>query len=561
MNDDLFLSIQNIIDHSDKISFSIDGVTESIKDDLEKIAQILHIGYIISDFAVKFTGEVHVKTTLVYDSHKEYDKDNAYEYLFIINPEVNTVPSYLRTYPLKGYIWTPEEHEIVARLSKLIHIIYSRTHLALSLKHSYIYDAITEIPNTSGIFIYINNMNPSTRTNYSCIYSNIMDFKLINKTITSKRADLALIEYSHALLNFTKQINDGVVGRLGGDNFFSIIPNKHLKDYLKFIKNVNITIKDDDMAVPMNLTLKTRSGIYSIGPDENPSEYIHLAASAYNHAKHFLKEECCWFTPSMMNREIYLQQVKHSFDSAIENEEFIVYFQPKIDLSNMSLCGSEALVRWKKDDMIIPPIEFIPILEDDGRICKLDYYVLDKVCSLIKSWVSKGNNAVPVSVNFSKMHLQNHNLTSDILEIIDRHNLDHSLIEIEVTEQSDYASFDTLTSFINSMYDNGIKISIDDFGTGYSSINLLKNSHISTIKLDKSLLDELFSDNQNTAIIIKNIIRMANELNMDVIAEGVESKEYIDFLINAKCNMAQGYLFDKPMSASDFEYRLLHKAY
>ena len=206
-------------------------------------------------------------------------------------------------------------------------------------------------------------------------------------------------------------------------------------------------------------------------------------------------------------------------------------------------------------------MEFIPSLEKDGTICDLDFFVFETVCKSIRDWLDRGIEPVCISSNFSRIHLKNDLFADRILKIMEKYDIDSKYVEIEITESASYEDFQRLEIFLAEMKKHDIDVSIDDFGTGYSSLSLLKNLDVDIIKLDRSFIMDIDSDksqkSRNDRIVINNIIRMANELNMRVIAEGVETEDQAAFLQDASCEMAQGYLFDRPVSHDDFENLLL----
>jgi EAL domain-containing protein (putative c-di-GMP-specific phosphodiesterase class I) len=263
----------------------------------------------------------------------------------------------------------------------------------------------------------------------------------------------------------------------------------------------------------------------------------------------------------MLDRVMHDKEVSTIFKKALLNEEFVVYYQPKVDLNNNQLCGCEALVRWVKDGKVMPPMEFIPVLEREGSVCKLDFYVFEKVCRDINQWLRQGIEPVRISTNFSKAHLHNRSFADDIVSIMRKYEVDSRYLEVELTEMSGYEDYDALSVFVDEMKDYGVKTSIDDFGTGYSSLNLLKDLNVDVIKLDKSFLNNIEKKGESDEIVIKSIIKMVTDLNMKVIAEGVETVEQAEFLKDAECCMAQGFLFDKPLPRDEFEKRLKDRQY
>ena len=190
----------------------------------------------------------------------------------------------------------------------------------------------------------------------------------------------------------------------------------------------------------------------------------------------------------------------------------------------------------------------------------MDFYVFRKVCSDIRSWINSGFEPVRVSSNFSRLHLSNKNLAEDILKIMKEYDIDSKYIEIELTEASDYEDKVAMQKFVNQLRQNDISVSIDDFGTGYSTFNALKDLNVNIIKLDKSLLDNIGDNKHHDEVVVKNMVNMINELNLEVVAEGVENSKQLDFLQNARCSTVQGFIYDKPLTKEEFELRLSNKS-
>ena len=233
--------------------------------------------------------------------------------------------------------------------------------------------------------------------------------------------------------------------------------------------------------------------------------------------------------------------------------EFKAYYQPKVDTETYQIVGAEALARWEHEGRLVPPVEFVPVLEQNGMICMLDFYVLEQVCKDIRDWLQKGIEPVRVSVNLSRKHLANPNLAEDIMNVLNKYETESKYIEVELTETVDEAESAQLVDFMEKMKDKKVALSIDDFGTGYSSLNMLRSFPVDVLKLDRTFLNSL---EENDRIVLSNIIRMASELNMDVVAEGVENWQQMDYLKKMACKVVQGFLFDKPMPKEVFEEKL-----
>ena len=288
-------------------------------------------------------------------------------------------------------------------------------------------------------------------------------------------------------------------------------------------------------------------------------DVLNCAAIALAYARQQNARNVVWFEKKMRDLDLQAQTVSVAFPKAMANGELIVYYQPKICLEDNSLCGCEALVRWVREGVIVPPMDFIPALEREGTVCDLDMYVFEAVCKDIRRWLDCGMNPVRVSVNFSKLHFKDDRFADHILDIIHRHGVPSNYIEIELTEASGFESFDNFERFSRIMRENKIEVSIDDFGTGYSSLNILKRLNVDVIKLDKSFIDTIENEDTQDEVFIKNIVNMINELGMRVVAEGVETNNQVEFLKKIHCSAVQGYFYDRPMPRERYEERLLEK--
>lgn len=243
------------------------------------------------------------------------------------------------------------------------------------------------------------------------------------------------------------------------------------------------------------------------------------------------------------------------FESALKNEEFRVFYQPKVSLHNYKLVGAEALCRWFHNGVIIPPDSFIPALEQGEDICRLDFYMLEHACRDIRRWLDEGRKCVKVSVNLSRKHKVDDKLIKDIVNIIDSHKVPHDLIQIELVESTSDMAFPQLKEIVLGLKKYGIGTSVDDFGTGYSSLNLIRDLPWEVLKIDKRFLPQNASDKKQY-IMIKYLISMAQDLGLDCIVEGVETIAQVKILKEYNCYMAQGNFFDKPLPANEFEMKL-----
>jgi len=249
------------------------------------------------------------------------------------------------------------------------------------------------------------------------------------------------------------------------------------------------------------------------------------------------------------------------FEKALENDEILVYMQPKISVTKGKICGAEALTRLRDDDgKIVPPDIFIPVLENSGKVLDLDWYVMKHVFKKIKEWVDEGRDVVTVSINLSKIHFYHDSLVEDIIEEFEKYNISPVYVEFEVTESVFFEESELIIDKIEKLRAYGFKISVDDFGAGYSSLNLIGILPVDIIKLDKGFIKNSLN-NRKGMDIIKGLIRILNEIEMDIVCEGIETKDEERVVYEFGCDSMQGFLYDKPIPINDFEIKyILRKA-
>lgn len=251
------------------------------------------------------------------------------------------------------------------------------------------------------------------------------------------------------------------------------------------------------------------------------------------------------------NRE---KEMLDRMDQALKNREFLVYLQPKINLKNNRVCSAEALVRWQ-DPMhgLIPPDEFIPLFEKNGSIVKLDLYMFDKVCQLMKQWGQEGKPLIPVSVNLSRVHLQYDSFLEHFIKIQQKYQVPAELLEFEITESVAYENKNQIASILQRMHDAGFRCSLDDFGSGYSSLNLLNEIPVDAIKIDRDFFNIVPEKIERSKLVIESVINLAKNLHTVTVSEGVETEAQVSFLRDIGCDIVQGFVFSRPLPIDDFE--------
>lgn len=456
----------------------------------------------------------------------------------------------VQIYPTSGHLWNDEENSALNFLLETLYALCAKTRAYSRLKHLAITDQITDVLNTEGLSVYCERLLISgTIGEYTAVFSNISNFKFVNQSIGTKAGDKVLKSYAQRLVELA---DTGKIARLGGDTFLALVRDTDIDKYLAGLNCITVWASE---FIRFDLTAK--AGVYSVGPIDTINDILNRASIAYSVAKHTPNEKNVFFTPEIYRRSTTENEISAVFPEALKNKEFQVYFQPKVRMDTGRLCGCEALVRWNRAGEIVPPNNFVPVLEREGSICDLDFYMLDETCRCIRYWLDNSIKPVRVSVNFSKIHLHNARIADDIHDVLKRYNIPTQYIEIELTETSCHEDYNAMLAFIKDMRGRGFGISIDDFGTGYSSLNMLKDIHVDVIKLDKSFVDSIEEHGESARIVIRNIVNTIIELGMEVIAEGVEKLSQVSFLEEIGCEMAQGFRFGKPMEVGRFTNELI----
>ena len=264
------------------------------------------------------------------------------------------------------------------------------------------------------------------------------------------------------------------------------------------------------------------------------------------------ESKIAFFDEELNKQKLWERKVEDEMDRALVNKEFKVYLQPKISATEERLAGAEALVRWiHPTEGFIPPNKFIPIFETNGFILKLDDYMIEEVARQQAKWIAEGRRIVPISVNVSRAHFTREDLAEHICTIVDKYKVPHNVIELELTESAFFDDKEVLLSTVKKLRGYGFPVSMDDFGAGYSSLNSLKELQIDVLKIDA---DFFRGENveERGMLIVSEVIDLAKKLNMKIVAEGIESREQVDFLIEQECDLIQGYFFAKPMAVEEF---------
>lgn len=423
-------------------------------------------------------------------------------------------------------------------------------------------DLQTGLANTYGYLhevdkiIVLKNIN-----DYTAFYFDMVRMSYINNKLGKKGGDEVIAKYAAKIGNTFE--SDEILGRLGGNFFVALVKNVNVEKFLKLLDDCEVDV--DYHGVGETLHIKAVAGAYKIDKKKleskkqlNASQIISNTATALTYAKNVVHKPVVYLDEELQKEFDHIREVENLAVKGLRAGEFEPFYQPKVNSNDNTLCGAEALCRWRHEGKLIPPNQFIGIMEKNGSICDLDFFILERVCQDIKKWLADGIEPVPVSVNFSRKNLSNPILAEVISKVVEKYEIPKKYIQIEVTETIDEFPMSYLTGVVEALQRYGLTVAIDDFGTGSSSIKLLQEVKFDVLKIDKTFVDY---KTEQDRLIIGDIITMAKHRDIDVIAEGVEDKDRVEALREMGCYAIQGYVFDKPLDKAEFDKRLLNKAY
>lgn len=386
------------------------------------------------------------------------------------------------------------------------------------------------------------------------IAMDISDFHYINNQYGYDTGDLVLKEIGEAIMSF----GDFVLlsCREYSDHFICLC--KYSGDANDFI-NVKLKGMRECIAEYMKeIYIKVNFGLYLIC-DRNESiiSAVDKANVARRTGKGNYSIPCVVYSEHLMDIKENSAKIIPVFNDSFKNERILVFLQPKICSDTQKIVGAEALSRLvDQNGKMISPALFIPALEKTGKIVELDFYVLNFILKLIKSWIDKGIEPVTISFNLSRIHFFSSTLVDDIMELVNRYDVPTKYVEIEVTESVFFEEENIIIDKVEKLRECGFKVSVDDFGAGYSSLNLIGVLPVDIIKLDKGFVKGSLKTKRGNDVI-KGLIKILNEIELDIVCEGVETKEEEAIISNYGCKDIQGFLYDRPIPVSEFEKKYL----
>ncbi len=419
-----------------------------------------------------------------------------------------------------------------------------------------LFDPITGHHNWNYLLSFLEMPMDAGIDDYAFVHFDVKAFRVINEVYGH-------IAANNVLKNIVDAMNEAdfvyASARCHNDNFAMIIrdmPTDEMLDKLAAFFDRLSHLREDP-----NYRIYYRAGVVpmqrAILLGNRVADAGKLAQAMGNNTG---RTDIVIYTDEMHDDVMWGSYIKAYLESAIENDEFVVYLQPKFDINTETVKGAEALIRWNyRGKGMLSPYRFVPFFEKDGSIGKIDDIVLRKVCAAFASWKKEGRKLWPISVNLSRNQMYDRDIIRHLTEIVDSYGVDHSLIDFELTESATYDDKERMISVLEGLRDQGFKISMDDFGTGYSSLSLLTEMPLDTLKIDKSFVDKVGSadDSEKDITVIRHIISLAKELDFVCLAEGAEEKPQVEKLKDLGCDVIQGYYYSKPIPMGEYEQRYL----
>ncbi|MBU8905135.1 sensor domain-containing protein [Desertibacillus haloalkaliphilus] len=433
-----------------------------------------------------------------------------------------------------------------------------------TVEHMAYHHPLTDLPNRSQLLCQLTDRMSDAKASqepFTVVMIDLDHFKYINDSSGHSVGDEILLRVSERLkiVGLERYSPDFSLFHLGGDEFVFVVEGYTQSKLSAMIDEIFSVFKRPFQVNDIEYFLNASVGVSSFPTNgQNPEEVLKNADTAMFSAKERGRNTYQVYT-SVMNRNLLKKlQIEMDLRKALRNDEFILYYQPQLDLRNQKICGVEALIRWQHPTKgFISPGEFIPVAEDTGLVVPLGEWVLKHACEQVKCWEDAGITDLRVSVNIATTHFQRRDFVEMVEAILAETGVEGKSLELEITENSLMEYSTETTTILKRLNQLGIRISIDDFGTGYSSLAYLKKFPISTLKIDQSFVRDLTTDFDDRAIVT-TIINLAKNLRLKVIAEGVETNEALDFLTGEGCDEMQGYLFSKPVAADEAK-RLIRK--
>ncbi|MHB1189098.1 putative bifunctional diguanylate cyclase/phosphodiesterase [Thiobacillus sp.] len=443
------------------------------------------------------------------------------------------------------------EHLVIAALEtqKLAEQIQTAK---VELDHLVHHDALTDLPNRTLLQDQLGQAIELARRQsrqLAVLFMDLDQFKRINESLGHAVGDQLLQSVGRRLAGCVRPSD--TISRQGGDEFVLLLPHiEHAEDAALSAQNMLAALEPPHLIAEHNLYIGASIGISIYPGDGKDAEtLIKNADTAMYHAKESGRNNYKFFEPGMNARAVQRQAIEASLRLALERQEFVLHYQPKINLRSGRTVGVEALIRWEHPQRgQLSPAQFVPIAEDSGLILPIGRWVLREACRQARAWQDAGLPPITVAINTSAPEFHAENFLENLRTTLEETHLEPRYLELELTESVLMRDAESTDALLLALADLGVKLAVDDFGTGYSSLSYLRKYPIDTLKIDQSFVNRMTS-HPDDAAIVSAVISMAKALRLHVIAEGVETAEQVAFLLAQHCDEAQGYFYGRPVAA------------
>jgi diguanylate cyclase (GGDEF)-like protein len=428
------------------------------------------------------------------------------------------------------------------------------------LNHLAYHDALTDLPNRILFEDRLTQalaLSQRNRQTLGVLFLSLDRFKKVNDTLGHAQGYRLLKEVAGRLVRCVRE--GETVARFEGDEFAVLLPQINgTEDVIEITQQIREALKLPFTIDGQEIFVATSIGISLYADDgEDAPTLLKNAGAALYRAKEQGGDNYQFYTADMNAKALKRLALENSLRRALERREFVVYYQPQVEINTRQVVGMEALVRWQHPEMgLVCPAEFIPLAEDTGLITPIGEWVLRTACAQSRTWQDEGLAPLRVAVNLSARQFQQQDLSDMVVRILQETGLDSHDLELELTESSIMKNAESAVSTLRELKAMGVQITVDDFGTGYSSLGYLKRLPIDTLKIDQSFVRDVTTDPDDAALVMA-MITLAHNLRLKVVAEGVETEEQLRFLHLLRCDEGQGYLFGKPVAADAFRQLLL----
>ncbi|HUP62403.1 MAG TPA: EAL domain-containing protein [Thermoanaerobaculia bacterium] len=427
--------------------------------------------------------------------------------------------------------------------------------MSLELTYSAQHDFLTGLPNRLLLNDRIHQaiaLAPRHNKHVALLFMDLDGFKHINDSLGHPIGDKLLQCIARRLVDCVRASD--TVSRQGGDEFVVLLSEAdHWEDIATTARRMLHAVAEVHSVDQHDLHITTSIGV-SVFPDDglDAETLIRNADTAMYQAKENGRQSCQFFKPEMNARAVERQSIEESLRRALERKEFVLHYQPKVNLKTGAITGAEALIRWTHPVRgSVPPVQFVPVAEDCGLILPIGNWALREACRQARAWVDAGLPLTTIAVNVSSMQLQHGDFLAGLFAILDETGLDPRFLELELTESVLMEHSESAASILQTLREKGVQVAVDDFGTGYSSLSYLRKFPVDALKIDQSFVSHISTAGDNASIVTA-VISMARSLKLRVVAEGVETLEELVFLQTHECDEGQGFYFSQPVPPEQF---------